>query len=204
MEANSRNDKSFKNLASFADEVIVECPHCKKRAVVIAEQGQYTIPFSATYKAKFRCNNCYKPIDEKLWYGSIIISPVNANCGYCGCKLAFSKTVNRYQDKIEVKCSNCEHEKSYDVHYTLTYANDNQATDPYFGLQLWLQLPIDNNVLWAYNFEHLAYLKNYVGAKLREAASGGKYSLAWKLPNFIKAAKNRDKILKAINRLENK
>jgi hypothetical protein len=65
-----------------------------------------------------------------------------------------------------------------------------------------LQIPVDENILWAYNLEHLEYLKNYVGAKLREAASGGKYALAWKLPNFIKLAKNRNKILKAISRLE--
>jgi DNA-directed RNA polymerase subunit RPC12/RpoP len=204
MDTNSRTDKRFKNLASFANEILVECPHCSKRAVVHSESTQYTVPYSTSSKAKFRCNNCYKTLDEKLWYGPIIISPANANCGYCGSRLIFSKTVNKCQDKIEVKCTGCEQEKKYDVHYTLTYANNKQATDPYFGLQLWLQIPFDTYVLWAYNFEHLDYLKKYVGAKLREAASGGKYSLAWKLPNFIKAAKNRDKILKAITRLESR
>lgn len=202
MKANSRTDKSFKNLASFGDEVLVECPHCKKRAVVFAEQGEYTVPYSTRFTAKFSCNNCYKPLDEKLWYGPIIISPANANCGNCGSRRTFSKTVNKYQDRIEVKCTNCEQRKKYKIHYSLTYADSKQATDPYFGLQLWLQIPFGNYILWAYNFEHLEYLKNYVGAKLREAARGGKYSLIWKLPNFIKVAKNRDKILKAISRLE--
>ena len=204
MQTNSRIDKSFKNLASFADEVLVECPHCKKRAIVFADQGQYTVPYSTKFKAKFRCNNCYKSIDENLWYGPIIISPANVNCGYCGSALKYSKTVNKYQNKIEVKCQNCDQEKKYDVHYTLTYADNKQATDPYFGFQLWLQIPFDDNILWAYNFEHLEYLKNYVAAKLREATRGGKYSLAWKLPNFIKLAKSREKILKAISRLEKK
>jgi len=204
MDTNSRTDKSFKNLASFANEVVVECPHCKKHAVVFAEQGRYTVPYSDRVKARFRCNNCYKPLDEKLWYGPITISPTNKNCGYCGSRLFFSKTINKYQDKIEVKCTSCEQEKKYDINYTLTYANNKQATDPYFGLQLWLQIPFDDNILWAYNFDHLAYLKNYVGAKLREAPGGGKYSLIWRLPSFIKVAKNRDRILKAISRLENK
>jgi DNA-directed RNA polymerase subunit RPC12/RpoP len=204
MNIHARTDKSFKNLASFAGEVLVECPHCKKRAIVFAQQAQDIIPHPTSFKAKFKCNNCYKPLAEKWWYGPINISPVNANCGYCGSKLISSKKVPKYQDKIEVKCSNCEQEKKYDVHYSLTYANNKQATDPYFGLQLWLQFPFDNNILWAYNFEHLKYVKNYVEAKLREAVSGGKYSLAWKLPNFIKVAKNRDKILKAIARLEKK
>lgn len=204
MEINSQTDKSFKNLASFADEVLVTCPHCNKRATVLAEQGKSAVPYSTRFKAKFRCNNCYKPIDENLWFGPIVISAANANCGYCGSHLTFNKTVNKYQEKIEVKCQNCEQEKKYDVHYSLTYSDNKQATDPYFGLQLWLQIQVNDNILWAYNFDHLHYLKNYVSAKLRETVSGGKYSLAWKLPNFIKLAKNRDKILKAITRLESK
>jgi hypothetical protein len=84
----------------------------------------------------------------------------------------------------------------------LTYANNKQATDPYFGLQLWLQFPIDDNILWAYNYDHLNYLKTYVAAKLREERVVTKYSMTQKLPNFIKLAKNRDRILKAIERLE--
>jgi len=203
METNSRTDKSFKNLASFANEVLVECPQCKKRAVIFTEQGKYTIPYSTNFKAKFKCSNCYKSIDEESWYGPIIISSANVNCDYCGSRLlSFNKTVNKSQDKIKGKCTNCGQEKNYDVHYILTYADNKQATDPYFGLQLWLQIPFDDNILWAYNFEHLEYLKKYVGAKLREASIGGKYSLAWKLPNFIKVAKNRERILKAITRLE--
>lgn len=202
MAENSRTDKIFKNLASFAGEILVECPNCKKRAVVFAETGPYTVPYPVNYQAKFKCNNCYKPLGENLWYGPIVISPSNANCGHCGSRLTFSKTVDKYRDKIEVKCSNCMQEKEYSVHYAFTYANDRQATDPYFGLQLWLQMPFGDNILWAYNFEHLAYIKNYVRAELREAASGGKYSLAWKLPNFIKIKKNRQRVLKAIARLE--
>ncbi len=105
---------------------------------------------------------------------------------------------------MKIKCNVCGEEKFYPTVYALTYADSNQATDPYFGLQLWLQIGYDNNILWAYNFDHLNYLKEYVGAKLREAVSGGKYSLARKLPNFIKIAKNRGGILKAINKLEKK
>ncbi len=64
MDTNCRTDKSFKNLASFADVVLVECLHCKKRVIVTAEQGQYTVPYSTSFKADFKCNNCYKPLDK--------------------------------------------------------------------------------------------------------------------------------------------
>jgi DNA-directed RNA polymerase subunit RPC12/RpoP len=205
MTTNTRTDKSFKNLASFSKEVLVSCPHCNKRAMVITKFSEYYVPFPMgdDRKSKFRCNNCYKQIDENIWYGPIVISPANRKCGNCGSDLKDEhRLVKKLPKQMKVKCKVCEVEKYYDTKHSLTYANSDQATDPYFGLPLWLQVPFDEHILWAYNFEHLTYLKEYVGAKLREAASGGKYSLAWKLPNFIKVAKNRDKILKAIGRLE--
>lgn len=103
---------------------------------------------------------------------------------------------------MKVRCAGCGHEQLYDTKYQLTYANDSQATDPFLGLQLWLQTPIDNNTLWAYNHEHLSFLKNYVSAKLREEAVVSKYALRQRLPNFIKLAKNRERVLKAIEKLE--
>jgi|APEBP8051072266_1049373.scaffolds.fasta_scaffold03710_4 hypothetical protein len=207
MDSNTRTDKSFKNLASFSKEILVCCPHCSKRASVISKFSQYYVPhpMREDTTSKFQCNNCYKPLDEKYWRGPIIISPAAAKCGHCGNKLKDEKRlVNKYQSKMKVKCSACGQDRYYETKYEFTYSNSNQATDPYLGLPLWLQVPIDTNILWAYNFEHLNYLKEYVAAKLRQAVEGGKHSLAWKLPNFIKIAKNRDKILRAIERLEKK
>lgn len=206
MDTNSRSEKPFKNLAFFSKEILVQCPHCKQKSYVLTAFGKYSVPYPmSNVKPKFRCNNCYNPIGEKLWYGPMIIYPLNANCGQCGASLDKEKRhVTKYQSKMKVRCKVCNHDRFYQTKYKLTYANNNQATDPYFGLQLWLQTPVNNNIFWAYNYEHLDYLKGYVSAKLREAQSGGKYSLAWKLPSFIKVAKNRDKILKAISRLEKK
>ncbi|GAC1384181.1 MAG: hypothetical protein NVSMB45_12100 [Ginsengibacter sp.] len=65
-----------------------------------------------------------------------------------------------------------------------------------------MQIPVDNNILWAYNYDHLDYLKTYVSAKLREEHAVTKNSMTQKLPDFIKLAKNRERILKAIERLE--
>ncbi len=108
-----RTDGSFKNLAAFADEVLVECPHCKKRAVVSADRQQYTVPYSSGSVARFRCNNCYQPLDEKLWYGPISIRPVNVKCGYCGTPLIRSrKIVDKRKSQIEVKCTGCERERN--------------------------------------------------------------------------------------------
>ena len=103
---------------------------------------------------------------------------------------------------MKATCSNCGYEQLYETSYARTYASDTQATDPYYGLELWLQLPFDNKIFWAYNYDHLQYLKEYVGAKLREATIGGRQALYWKLPKFIKAAKNRERLIKLIEKLE--
>jgi len=199
---NTRTDKKHKGLGSFSSEIFVKCPHCNGKAKDLTKLGQYTIPYPYETKSIFRCHNCYKPINEKQWHGPIIISAANKKCGFCGTALIHKEKVDKYKDKIVVKCQGCNQEKSYDVSYSLTYANNHQATDPYFGLQLWLQYPVDGNIFWAYNYDHLEYLQKYVSAKLREEGIVSKYSLTQKLPNFIKLAKNRDHILKIIERLQ--
>lgn len=60
-------------------------------------------------------------------------------------------------------------------------------------------------VLWAYNVEHLADLKAFVQADLRERNNyAGNGSMFSRLPLWIKSAKNRVTILKLIEKLENK
>lgn len=202
METNLRTDKSIKGLWSFSTEIFVQCPHCRKRAVVLTELGKYNIQYPSEAKSKFRCDSCYTPINEDIWYGPVYISPKFQRCDYCGTTLQYVEKVNKLKDKIQLRCKNCKQERIYDVSYRLTYSNNKQATDPYLGLQLWLQLPVGSNVFWAYNYEHLEYLRKYVSAKLREERVVTKHSMTQKLPDFIKLAKNRGKILKTIERLE--
>jgi DNA-directed RNA polymerase subunit RPC12/RpoP len=83
-----------------------------KKAIVSVEQGAYTVPYDSHSKTKFKCANCFNPIDDNSWYGPIVIEAANANCGFCGSKLKSSKTVNKFQDTIEVKCLHCNQEKN--------------------------------------------------------------------------------------------
>jgi len=76
--------------------------------------------------------------------------------------------------------------------------------DWYFRLPLWLQISCCGKTLWAYNETHLDFLENYVGSKLRERVPNTNKSLASRLPQWIKSAKNRDEILKCIKRLRTK
>jgi hypothetical protein len=74
--------------------------------------------------------------------------------------------------------------------------------DPYFRLPLWLQADCRGKLLWAYNAEHLDLLESYVAARLRErTAAPSTMSMLARLPAWLKSAKNRDEILRAIQRL---
>ncbi|MCP2327328.1 hypothetical protein HDA40_005835 [Hamadaea flava] len=75
-----------------------------------------------------------------------------------------------------------------------------EGVDPCSGLPLWLAVPFRGRVLWAINADHLTFLENYVAADLRETAPGNS-RLASRIPAWIKSAKNRDDILRALARL---
>jgi len=75
--------------------------------------------------------------------------------------------------------------------------------DWYFRLPLWLQTPCCGEILWAYNAEHLAYLRGFVTAQLRERAPGASTrSTASRLPHWMITAKNRDEVTRGLERLE--
>jgi hypothetical protein len=54
-------------------------------------------------------------------------------------------------------------------------------------------------MLWALNEDHLSYLEEYVEATLREAYPNS--TMASRLPDWMKSAKNREDVLKCIRKL---
>lgn len=87
----------------------------------------------------------------------------------------------------------------------ISHGTTEPATDPYFGMPLWLQVETRHGWLWAYNLEHLDLIRRFVQAPLRERApwydTGRKMTLLARLPAWIKRAKNRDEILRAVSRI---
>lgn len=80
-----------------------------------------------------------------------------------------------------------------------------EATDPDFGLPLWLQAETRHGRLWAYNPEHLEFIRQFVQASLRERAPwyahAKRMTLIARLPTWIKSAKNRREVLRCIERI---
>ncbi len=97
-------------------------------------------------------------------------------------------------------CTKCVYRKDWSAHKISAGSN----VDWYFQLPLWLEISCCGEKLWAYNEKHLAFLERYVSAKLRERTKKGRNSFLSKLPKWMKTAKNRDEILKAIGKLKEK
>lgn len=72
------------------------------------------------------------------------------------------------------------------------------------GMALWLDVPVGDERLWAYNGAHLDLIEGYVAADLRDRNHDDPHNAATmveKLPAWIKAAKNRDAVLAGVARL---
>jgi len=122
------------------------------------------------------------------------------------------------EKEIKLICTKCGHNKrleekpdavlhasAYKI-ITGKYTIIGGAIDPYFHLPLWLTIPCCNDILWAYNYEHLAFISQHVEAKLRERNTEemANKSLGSRLPKWMVSKKNRETILKAITQLKNK
>lgn len=120
--------------------------------------------------------------DDWIWLNPKLIC---LNCGY-------------NKDNKSIKKEVLGDSKAYG------YARIGGNYDWYFLQPLWLQINCCGKRLWAYNEKHLDFIENYVAAKLRERTPNKNRSLSSRLPKWIKSAKNRDEILKAIGKLRKK
>ncbi|MFE2011433.1 hypothetical protein [Streptomyces sp. NPDC059491] len=87
----------------------------------------------------------------------------------------------------------------------LPHGTERPARDPYFGARLWLQTETRHGWLWAYDLEHLDLIRRFVGATLREREpwydTRRTKTLVARLPIWMKRARNRDEILRAVGRI---
>jgi len=123
-------------------------------------------------------------------------------CPSCGQKAKAS--VDYEKEKARLLCTQCSYNKENTTESTVLGINGHwrMAAHQYFSAKLWLQHPFKNEVFWAYNEQHLAYLESYIGATLREHKDRSHFTLLEKLPKFYHEAKNRAALLKLIERLK--
>ncbi|CAC9973522.1 hypothetical protein [Flavobacterium panici] len=188
-------------LGNFYNEIIVKCPKCESKAVLkqVARDckcGNFT-------KMSFECKTCFYKIDEPIYqykaYG-------RHYCSYCFEKFDYESQIFKERPEMyQVKCPHCSFQEEikptiYEVREKPK--NDGLIRDDWHDLPLWFQKEIKGKVFWVYNQEHMTYLERYIKAGLRERNNNGSGNgtMVSRLPKFIKAAKNRDKLLKILKK----
>lgn len=192
---NSRFADAGHSLADFSTHFLVHCPRCQGRALVRA--GDHRLV----------CTVCHHSETPGRWYGAWRLT-VSRRCTVCGQPGRRSLETSRLQAKLSLRCDDCGDEREYRASASQLHWHEGRVTDAVFGLPLWLQAEFRGEPFWAFNTEHLAYLRAYVGARLRERGILPRNtirknsSLASRLPAFLKKAGNRDALLRLFDELE--
>lgn len=193
-------------LGSFANEIFVRCPKCDSKASVKSSKIDRDCKCGRCYDYSniFECKHCYyklgQPIYQYIAYG-------NTYCNNCYEKYEFeSQPLKEKPEKHRTRCPHCNFQEDWKpkIKEILKSSNigDGLVREQHYNLPLWFQKEIDRKVFWAYNLEHIIYMERYIGASLRERNSKINYSasLAARLPKFVKEAKNREKLLKILEK----
>ena len=135
------------------------------------------------------------------------LDDINVKCPKCGAAGRIARIdVTPTQTKAhafaprQFQCSACTHRVEWRGNAVMIGG----ARDPYLQVPLQLQTRTRHGVLYAYNAVHLDWIEAFVAAGLRERRIGegmANRSIASRLPAWIKAAKNREDVLRALARL---
>ena len=182
--------------AGLRDRVAVCCHRCDTPGWVIARWEPYR------WTARFRCTGCSSALDSGDWVGRFACwaaSPVDS-VGISGCMCAggFPLACLRLHRSL-ARCAQCD--RSTEVTVTTRPLRDAEPADPHFGLPLRLVESTRAGLLWAYNAEHLQALHEYTSATLREGR-GHHRSMFSRLPQWMKLARNRVLLQRAVARLQ--
>lgn len=177
-------------LASFGQVTWVHCPKCDAAAksdrngVTCAHCGYMTIQDTAPYSNRWarlgsdseRCRNCRKPLGQNN-----------------------RPTARDIDGKlhVRVRCGNCDQTFDYPAspgwaEGTTSYPERNR---------LYLQTQVAGETLWVDNLAHLDALEDWLGARLRERGPVAGLTMMARLPRWMKASTNREKVLRGLSQL---
>lgn len=162
-------------------EYLVTCPKCEAPGVVRRSIG-------------LRCSSCSFVLTatDDRWFGATS-GWAGKRCGKCGAAIHRRFDACNGHDTTEIRCEGCKKVNECEIHWTRRLE---PGTDPVFGCPLLLRSDFRGRVLWAWNLDHLSFLEDYVGSKLRERIPNQNTSLASRLPKWMKEAKNRESLLR--------
>ncbi|MFK7049991.1 hypothetical protein FLACOL_00123 [Flavobacterium columnare] len=199
-------------LVKFNDFIDVVCPNCNQKAAVKIKNELESCPNCGKHncesKRVFECKHCYYTLSRK----KIVYEPyAKVYCSSCTEKYEVKGVQTTKQvSEIKVKCPHCNHSETVkaklkEIEFEFKFDIEG-VRDPFYNCSLWYQQEFKQNVFWALNNDHINYLERYIVADLRERNSkwNGGQTLVARLPKFVKEAKNRDKLLKIIEKWKQK
>ncbi|WP_299190448.1 hypothetical protein [uncultured Aquimarina sp.] len=154
---------------------------------------------------------------NEFTYISEYINKIDVCCPNCSSKATVSSdSSNRINTRFT--CLNCGTSKIWNGNANIYYSSQNHSitegvligfpVDCYFKYPLWFTKQVKNEILFAYNIDHLNFLENYIDDTIRERKQNeygwSNQSLESRLPKWLLLAKNRDLIIKSISELKQK
>lgn len=152
------------------------------------------------YKIRFKDNG-----ERLINFGEefLVVCPNCKNCANVIPKykeVKFNKNVYSQIDSAKLTCLSCGYSKIKEKVDTV-YLGD---YDFYFKLPLWLEERCKKDKIWAYNYNHLNFLENYINSDIKEQDNTYNKSYISRLPAWIKKGSNKEDILKVIKILKEK
>lgn len=179
---------------SYYTSTLVICPDCREDALVTDVKGNE--------HASLECRHCglKKTGNDLAVYKALI----NLRCPVCAHPIRYEQGNLKEKPKnIMVQCDECD--SSFQVRpKTEKYMNSYEKEtglihDPVFGCPYYFQEDFKGKLFWARNREHLLEMENYISSGLRTRLPYRMYMVE-RLPTFIKEAKNRNGILKILQK----
>lgn len=134
-------------------------------------------------------------------------SNISVVCPNCQKEAVVKKESERQFSERECVCPHCGFKKDWNGKILSYFWNENEMFDPAFHYSLFFQTSCKGHNLWAFNREHINFLKNWIGADLREKCERDYQchgALESTLPKWMTAKKNRATVLKALKKLRKK
>ena len=176
----------------------VKCSKCQGMGMIVADGDN----------VNFKCTSCNH---QKSYDRTIYRYDVHNQCINCGryYRVDIENEEKQHFSALNVACPYCGTEMQGEVHKTaesfLYTADIHDGREPYFGLELWFLTSFHGKPVWALNREHLGYLIRYLSADLRVKPSNViGMSQSDHLPTFMKTAKNRERIVKLLKKMQEK
>ncbi|PJJ64735.1 hypothetical protein [Chryseobacterium geocarposphaerae] len=181
----------------YHESILVVCPDCGEDAVVKNECNDK----NATLEC-MKCNLRRSGIDLVVYKAF-----VKLNCPVCAHLIRHEQGNLKEKPKnINVKCDECESsfqiQPKTEKHLNSYAKEEGLIHDPIFGCPYYFQEDFKGKLFWARNREHLLEMENYVSSDLRTRLPY-RMRMVERLPTFIKEAKNREAILKILQKWKN-